>query len=134
MKVTKKHFRVLGISLSIFFIVAFAYTFFAIYKGVQTTCSIAIKEYKGDCVDSLIRLVESDKSTLRQKNSAIWALGQMADKKALPLLYDLDKSLPDQEKCSLDACLSKYEVQKAIKWCEKGNITSWMYKNLANLD
>lgn len=108
-------------------IIIFSYSFFAIYKNVKNTCMRARNEYHEDCTGSLIKLIQSDKSTLRQKSSAIWALGQLADKKALSLLYELDKSLPWQKKCPLDTCLSKYEVQKAIKWCEQGNITRWMY-------
>lgn len=88
--------------------------------------------YKEDCVGSLIKLVQSENKTFREKNSAIWALGQLADKEALPFLYELEKSLPEQEKCSYDSYLCKYEVQKAIKWCEKGNITSWMYRDRGN--
>lgn len=74
----------------------------------------------------------SDSYSFRARNSAVWALGQLADKKALPFLYELNKSLPEQKKCDYDESICKYEVQKAIAWCEKGNVTNWMYKNQAN--
>jgi hypothetical protein len=93
---------------------------------------MAQKDYKEDCVGSLIKYIQSDKHTFKERNSAIWALGQLADKNALPFLYDLNKSLPEQGKCHYQDYLCKYEVQKAIKWCKQGNITSWMYKNRAN--
>lgn len=110
-------------------LIAFFYSFFVIFRDVKATCLKAQGEYGANCVDSLIKYVQSDKNSFRARNSAIWALGQIADKKALPLLYELNKSLPKQEKCSYDQYLCKREVQKAIRWCEKGNVTSWMYRN-----
>jgi len=72
--------------------------------------------------------VESDEKTFRQRNKAIWALGQLADSQALPVLksYYTGK-VPANE--SLDKSISQYELEKAIKWCEQGNITSWMCRN-----
>lgn len=119
-------------SVSILALMVFFYSFYWIYKDVKTACLKAQDEYRQDCIGSLIKYIQSDNSTFRARNSAIWALGQLADKRALPLLYELKSSLTDQERCSLNTCLSKYEVQKAIKWCEKGNITSWMYRNIEN--
>ena len=109
-------------------LILFFYSFLVIYSGVKINCLKAQNEYKEDCVDSLIRLVKAEDKTLREKNSAVWALGQLADKKALSFLYELDKSIPEQGRCSYDGYLCKYEVRKAIKWCEGGNITGWMYK------
>lgn len=108
---------------------ALVFTNYQIYKNVKNNCVLAKNKYKENCVDALIKFIKSDDETAREKNSAIWALGQLTDKAALPVLYDLDKSLPEQEKCSYDKYLCKYEVEKAIRWCEKGNITGWMYKN-----
>ena len=99
-----------------------------IYKDVKSTCREAQREYQQDCVNSLIKLVKSDDKTYRQKNRAIWALGQLSDKRALPLLQDLYiGEVPHKE--PLDLTISQYEVSKAKKWCENGNATSWMYRN-----
>lgn len=51
----------------------------------------------------------SENHSFEEKNSAVWALGQFADQKALPFLH---------------------EIEKAIKWCKRGNLTSWMYRNI----
>ncbi len=117
------------ISISILVLTLLVCSFFVIYKDVKAVCLRAQNEYKEDCVDSLIKYIQSDNNTFRARNSAIWALGQLADKKALLFLYELDKSIPEQNRCNYDKYLCKYEIQKAIKWCEKGNITSWMYRN-----
>lgn len=120
------------ISISILALILFFYSFFRIYKDVKAACLKAQNEYKEDCVGSLIKYIQSDNNTFRARNSAIWALGQLADEEALPFLYELEKSLPEQEKCSYEDYMCKYEVQKAIRWCEKGNVTNWMYRNRGN--
>ena len=124
----KKLAFLLVISLFSLFLIFICGSFFIIYQGVKTTCLKAKEDYKENCVNALIKYIQSNNKTFRDKNSAIWALGQLADKKTLPFLYELNKSLPERKKCSGDY-LCKYEIKKAIKWCETSNITSWMYKN-----
>lgn len=123
--------KVVFLITALFFSLIFTFSFFTfitIYSKVKSTCLEAQKEYKLSCVDSLIKLTQSDKKTLREKNTAIWALGQLADKKALPVLRGLyTEKIPAKE--SLDKNISQYELKKAITWSEKGNITSWMYRN-----
>lgn len=116
------------VSTLLLFLIIFSYSLYAIYKDVKANCLKAQDEYRSDCVGSLIKVVQSENKTFRQKNSAVWALGQLADKKTLPFLYELNKSLTQQERCDYDGYLCKYEVQKAIRWSESGNITSWMYR------
>jgi len=53
-------------------------------------------------------------------------LGQLADPKALPILKDLYTGEITYRE-SLYTTLSQYELQKAIRWCEQGNITNWIY-------
>jgi hypothetical protein len=125
----KKNFLIF---LTIFLIVLIAfisYTFFVVYRGVKNNCLAAKSEFNQDCVNSLLEVVKSEDKTFRKRNSAIWALGQIADKKVLPFLYELNESLPEGEKCQHDRYLCRYEIQKAIKWCEEGNMTNWMYRN-----
>lgn len=124
--------RNLLVFLTVFLLVAItsiSYTFFVIYRGVKSNCLEAKKEFKKDCVYSLIEVVKSKDKPFRKRNSAIWALGQIADKKALPFLNELNNSLSRQEKCQFDQNLCQYEIKKAIKWCNEGNLTNWMYRN-----
>lgn len=117
------------LALTLFTALFFGCTMFVIYKEVKEICHEARSEYRLDCVDSLTLLILSEDKSYRQKNSAVWALGQLADRKALPFLQELyTGSIPNKE--SLDKSISQYELFKAIKWCQNGNATSWMYKNI----
>jgi len=111
-------------------LMAISATFLIIYRDVKKVCIKARSQYKENCPNSLIKTIQSENVTSREKNSAIWALGQLADKNSLEFLYELNKSLPDQKRCDYNKHLCKYGVEKAIQWCEKGNITNWMYKAL----
>ena len=104
-------------------------TYSSIYKEVRINCQKAQKEFQRNCNNSLILLIQSENFSFREKNSAIWTLGQLADKKSLLFLSQLAKNIPAQERCSYDSQICGYEVEKAVKWCEKGNLTSFMYKD-----
>jgi hypothetical protein len=107
------------------------YTFNQIYRQVNRITAIAKSEFPGEAVEALSSLIESDLHGFEQKNTAIWALGQLADPEALPLLEQLDAETPeDSVPFDRSGGLSKYEIEKAIKWCTKGNLTSWMYTKI----
>lgn len=116
-----------SIGLSILFLFA-VITYSWLGFEVKSNCQTAKRAYGGDCISSLSRLVADENRSYRERNSATWALGQIADKRALPTLERLyTGNIPDRE--PLDKTLSQYELRKAIKWCKEGNGTSWMYKN-----
>lgn len=117
-------FLILMLVLSIF---AFIITIYLVlFFEVRDICRSAQKEYKSDCVVSLLKVLDEDNETIKQKNDAIWALGQLADKRALKKLeYMFVADYPDRE--PLDKVISNYEIEKAIRWIENGNLTSWMY-------
>lgn len=107
------------------------YTYKQIYKQVKTITVKAMAEFSGDAIEALGSLIQSDQYNYEEKNTAIWALGQFADPEAISFLEQLsseteDDSLPFDRSSGL----SKYEIEKAIKWCRNGNLTSWMYKKL----
>lgn len=116
-----------SIGLSILFLFA-VITYSWLGFEVKSNCQTAKRAYGGDCISSLSRLVADENRSYRERNSATWALGQIADKRALPTLERLyTGNIPDRE--PLDKTLSQYELRKAIKWCKEGNGTSWMHKN-----
>lgn len=128
-KIKKPLIAILLSSVAIVLVVVM-YGLFIIYKEVQTTCTTATQKYKKTtCVESLIGVLESDTATPKEKNDAIWALGQMADKRALPTLKAMYKGVPDGRE-PLNEVVSQYEIAKAIKWCEEGNLTHYMYRNI----
>lgn len=104
------------------------YTFNQIYRQVTRITEVAKSEFSGAAVEALSSLIESDAYGFEDKNTAIWALGQLADPEALPFLEKLNsKTEEDIIPFDRSSGLSKYEIEKAIKWCQKGNLTSWMY-------
>lgn len=105
----------------------FAISLVWIRFDVKGQCINAKRIYGGNCVDSLISLMNDGGKGFRARNYAIGALGQLADGRALPALKRLyTGNIPSRE--PLDKTISQYELKKAINWCEHGNITSWMYR------
>ena len=108
-----------------------SFTFLQIYKGVARITEEARSEFSGDALEALSSLILSDSYGFEDKNTAIWALGQFADPEVLPFLEDLNSKIEDQPvPFDRSSGLSKYEIEKAIKWCKKGNLTSWMYRKV----
>jgi hypothetical protein len=80
---------------------------------VKSQCQQAQSEYGGDCTEALIRLVQDENRGFRVRNYAIWALGQLGDSRALPVLQELyTGNIPPRE--PLDAGISQYELRKAV--------------------
>ncbi len=105
----------------------FIFSMLSIRSDVKTACNEAIGIFEGDCVEALIQITKSENHDYEQKNHAIWVLGQLSDERALHILNEfLEYSYPETP-CKRDVHICKEEVEKAIKWCTKGNITSWMH-------
>ncbi len=86
---------------------------------VKSQCQQARREYGGDCTEALIRLVEDETRGFRVRNEAIWALGQLGDGRALPVLQQLyTGNIPPRE--PLDAGISQYELRKAVALTDGG--------------
>lgn len=108
------------------FVLALGFSLTKIYNDVKSICKEAKMEFQTDCISSLIAYSESVNHSNKERVKAIWALGQIADSTALPHLENL-RTLYD---CSLVEDYESYlcyEVEKAIKWCKKGNLTHYMY-------
>jgi len=106
------------------------YTFSSIFKGVEGITNTAKSEFQGDAVHALIDLVQSDAYGYEEKNQAIWAIGQYADSSALPFLEKINPETLDNIPFDRKSGLSNKEIERAIKWCTKGNCTSWMYRKI----
>ncbi|MFP4083153.1 MAG: hypothetical protein ACLFVG_10440 [Candidatus Aminicenantes bacterium] len=83
--------------------------------SVKPICSRAREEFNGDCVEALMVLIESDAFSFREKNKAIYALGQMGDKRALPLLEKLNTGEVQKKPYDPSKYIVQYSVKKAIK-------------------
>ena len=106
-----------------FLFVAYLWACLSIRAGVKEISAEATKQYPGDMIEALIMYVKSEDHSLRQRNRAVWALGQIGDKRALPVLKQFYTGGP----CDHDSRLCKGELQKAIKLCQGSfNATAWL--------
>jgi len=119
-------FLVLAGSFVLFFMTTCAWIGFS----VKEKCKTAREQYGGSCVEALMLYLEDEAGhSLVERNGVVWALGQIGDERALPLL----KKYYTGEECQHDKFLCQWELEKAIKLTEGGfNATAWMWKN--NLD
>ena len=130
MKNLKQSFLYLmSIGISIFLLFFFV-TSIWIGHEAKRLCQEAKWSYqKTDCVEALIAQLEDENQAYRNRNHAIWALGQLGDRRALPVLQKYyTGNIPDKE--SLDKTISQYELKKAINLTSGGiNITAvfWRY-------
>ena len=89
--------------------------------SVKKECQKAQQEFSGDCVEALSVLVDDEKKSFKERNSAVWALGQLGDRRALAVLNKYYTGEP----CQHDKFLCQYELKKAIKLAEGSfNITA----------
>lgn len=110
------YFTAIGVSI---FLLFFVITCVWIGHDVKSQCREAKREYKGDCVEALIAVLNDEEKPLRQRNSAIWALGQLGDSRALPVLESYyTGDIPPRE--PLDGVISQYELKKAVNLASGG--------------
>lgn len=97
--------------------------------SVSQRCEVAQDRYSGDCVEALISYLDNEENSYESRNSAIWALGQIGDTRALPILEKYyTGNIPDRE--PIDKVISQYELKKAINLTSGGfNITKLIRGN-----
>lgn len=119
------YWLVLGVG---FFVLIFLITSTWIGVSVKQRCTRAEGKYGGDCVEAMVELVQDEEESYRERNYAIWALGQLGDKRALPVLEGKYTGvIPERE--PYDEGISQYELKKAIKWMSGGvNISAMVWR------
>lgn len=93
---------------------------------VKKNIEIVKKQYSGSAEEALISFLKDENNSFNDRtHKAIWTLGQIRSKKALPLLKELYKNDPKGETCKgyHDSELCQYELSKAIVAVEKG----WLF-------
>lgn len=106
-----------------FLLIMYVWACFSIRSSVKRISTQATNEYPGDRVEALLRYAGSKNHSLRQRNRAVWALGQIGDERALPALRQWHIGGP----CDHDEFLCQRELQKATTLCEGGlNATAWL--------
>lgn len=82
-------------------------------SGVRDIGEAALREQPGNQIAALMTYAEAPQYSLRQRNRAVWALGQLGDPRALPVL---ERCLTG-EPCDHERALCQYELKKAIRLC-----------------
>ena len=97
---------------------------------VKVQCQEAAREYEGGCVEALMAQVDDDEASYRDRNRAIWALGQLGDGRALSVLEKYyTGEIPERE--PVDKMISQYELKKAINLAGGGvNIGAWVWRGM----
>lgn len=97
----------------------------SIGSGVKKISVKASSECPGDKITVLIAFVSSEKHSFQERNIAVWALGQLGDKRALPALEKYYTGQP----CDHSKYLCQRELKKAIKLLRGGkNLTAWIWR------
>jgi hypothetical protein len=126
----KNHWLKLVIGIASLPFVGYLVLCFFIGIGVRGAVSDAQSRFEGDPVAALISVSTSEEASLRDRNRAIWALGQLGSGEALPTL----QALVSNELCDHDSKICQYELEKAIEACSGGpNIGAviWRHGDLA---
>ena len=82
--------------------------------GVKAISSTAMNQHTGDRVEALIAHVKCETCSLGERNRAVWALGQLGDERALPVLDRYFTGKP----CDHSRGLCQRELKNAIKLLE----------------
>jgi hypothetical protein len=82
--------------------------------GINKESRSAVARFSGDRIQALMAVVDCQGCKLEDRNHAVWALGQLRDKRALPVLYRYRTGLP----CNHSRQICQYEISKAIRWTE----------------
>jgi hypothetical protein len=111
-----------------FFVLFFLVSSTWIGYSVREKCLLAQGRYGGDCVEALMAHLEDESNPYGERNSAIWALGQLGDVRAVPTLRKYyTGNIPDRE--SWNGTISQYELKKAIKLAEGSlNVTAFVWR------
>jgi PBS lyase HEAT-like repeat len=82
--------------------------------GINKESRSAMARFSGDRIEALIALVDCQDCRLEDRNHAVWALGQLGDKRALPVLYKYRTGKP----CDHSRQICQSEISKAVRWTE----------------
>lgn len=95
--------------------------------SIKEKCFLAQEIYKkDDCVEVLIELVEDEEGrTFKERNGAVWALGQLQDKRALSVL----EKFYTGEECDHEKYLCQHELKKAINLINGFNVSALVWCN-----
>lgn len=89
-----------------------------IEKDVKENIAVVKSMYPGNAEEALLSfLLDDSNPTIERTHIAIWTLGQIGSKKALPVLKEYYQNDPNGETCigKHHELLCQYEINKAIE-------------------
>jgi hypothetical protein len=89
----------------------------SIGSGIRRYSDEARQTFPGDRITALMAVVDCESCSLTDRNHAVWALGQLADRRALPVLHKYYTG----QTCDHLRALCQHELQKALKLAEAGS-------------
>ena len=96
-------------------VLGIAAIFVSIDVGITKQKQQAMARFPGrDPSQALIELVDCEKCRLTERNRAVWALGQIREQRALPVLYKYFYDGP----CNHEKFICQHELRKALKCIE----------------
>jgi len=110
----RRWWPLLALGLVVLVVVSFVGLSWWIQIGAHQTGTAAMKQFPGDRVEALMALAQSERHTLSERNHAVWALGQLRDRRALPVLQKYYTGQP----CDHARYLCQLELKKAIALCD----------------
>jgi len=90
---------------------------------IKKNITLAKSHYTGKAEDALIAyLLDTNNSPIDRSHKAIWTLGQIRSKKALPVLSEFYKNDPEGKTCKghHNSVLCQYEIHKAMVSIDHG--------------
>ena len=107
---------------------AYVWSLPQIYSRVESIRLTAGQRYGGDKVSALIALARDNQAPYRLRNEACWALGQLGDPRALPVLRKLDTDEIQAKPWKGDRYIVQYTVEKSLRQINAAlSLTRWMY-------
>lgn len=114
---------VLGLAVVLLLYSGFAGLGWWIQADAYKFAARAKQEFPGDEVEALLGFVQSERRTLAERNAAVHALGQIGDRRALPVL----EGFYTGRECQHSKFLCQKELRKAIDRCDGRNwAPSWL--------
>ena len=101
----------LSAAFLVFAMTGYAAVFLSIHAGVSDAARSAMTKYRGDRVQALSLLVNCESCSLAERNRAVWALGQLRDARAIPILM----KYYTRQKCDHASDLCQHELRKAVE-------------------
>jgi hypothetical protein len=115
---------IIGLVLLILLILLFSSTYYVEYQ-VQETCNLATSIYPGDRIQALLKVAESHASCNEEKSRALWALGQLGAKEALPYLVENYDGVKETDICIYEAQFAIEKIQN-----EQFNLPGFLWRSL----